>query len=96
MRRKHISKEKNLNQQNYLDYVTIIKEKFLDLLNNLPFFQERGRGDSLVDTIGGDCYVDPINLVFIVPTFDTKVTEYLCSGWVFFLQTSFDFLTSHF
>ena len=32
----------------------------------------------------------------IVPTFDTKVTEYLCSGWVFFLQTSFDFLTSHF
>ena len=21
---------------------------------------------------------------FIVPTFDTKVTEYLCSGWVFF------------
>ena len=33
---------------------------------------------------------------FIVPTFDTKVTEYLCSGWFFFLQTSFDFLTSHF
>ena len=32
----------------------------------------------------------------IVPTFDTKVTEYLCSGWVFFLQTNFDFLTSHF
>ena len=29
----------------------------------------------------------------IVPTFDTKVTEYLCSGWVFF---SSDFLTSHF
>ena len=21
---------------------------------------------------------------FIVPTFDTKVTEYFCSGWVFF------------
>ena len=36
-------------------------------------------------------------LVFlVVPTFDTKVTEYLCSGWVFFLQTNFDFLTSHF
>ena len=34
--------------------------------------------------------------VVIVPTFDTKVTEYLCSGWVFFLQTNFDFLTSHF
>ena len=34
-------------------------------------------------------------LIF-VPTFDTKVTEYLCSGWVFFLQTNFDFLTSHF
>ena len=33
---------------------------------------------------------------FIVPTFDTKVTEYLCSGWVFFLQTNFDFLTSLF
>ena len=33
---------------------------------------------------------------FIVPTFDTKVTEYLCSGGVFFLQTNFDFLTSHF
>ena len=31
----------------------------------------------------------------IVPTFDTKVTEYLCSGWVFFLQTNFDLLTSH-
>ena len=31
-----------------------------------------------------------------VPTFATKVTEYLCSGWVFFLQTNFDFLTSHF
>ena len=30
-----------------------------------------------------------------VPTFDTKVTEYLCSGWVFF-QTNFDILTSHF
>ena len=24
------------------------------------------------------------NWVFIVPTFDTKVTDYLCSGWVFF------------
>ena len=36
-------------------------------------------------------------ILFIVPTFDTKVTEYLCSGWVFFfLQTNFDFLTSHF
>ena len=33
---------------------------------------------------------------FFVPTFDTKVTEKLCSGWVFFLQTNFDFLTSHF
>ena len=32
----------------------------------------------------------------IVPIFDTKVTEYLCSGWVFFLQTNFDFLTSLF
>ena len=29
-----------------------------------------------------------------VPTFDTKVTEYLCSGG--FFQTNFDFLTSHF
>ena len=35
-------------------------------------------------------------LEFIVPTFDKKVTEYLCSGWVFFFQTNFDFLTSHF
>ena len=34
--------------------------------------------------------------LLIVPTFDTKVTEYLCSGCVFFLQTNFDFLTSHF
>ena len=33
---------------------------------------------------------------FFVPTFDTKVTEYLCSSWVFFLQTNFDFLTSNF
>ena len=31
-----------------------------------------------------------------VPTFDTKVTKNLCLGWVFFLQTSFDFLTNHF
>ena len=38
----------------------------------------------------------PKRLEVIVPTFDTKVTEYLCSGWVFFLQTNFDFLTSHF
>ena len=34
---------------------------------------------------------------FIVPTFDTKVTEYLCSGgFFFFIQTNFDFLTNHF
>ena len=26
---------------------------------------------------------------FIVPTFDTKVTEYLCSGWVFFSSDKF-------
>ena len=32
----------------------------------------------------------------IVPTFDTKVTENLCSGGFFFLQTNFDFLNSHF
>ena len=32
----------------------------------------------------------------VVPTSDTKVTEYLCSGGFFFLQTNFDFLTSHF
>ena len=35
-------------------------------------------------------------IAFIVPTFDTKVMEYLCSGWVSFLQTNFDFLTSQF
>ena len=28
-------------------------------------------------------------LLFIVPTFDTKVTEYLCSGWVFFSSDKF-------
>ena len=38
-----------------------------------------------------ECTVWPRNDLFIVPTFDTKVTEYLCSGWVFFLQTNFDF-----
>ena len=27
-----------------------------------------------------------------VPTFVTKVKEYLSSGWFFFLQTTFDFL----
>ena len=27
--------------------------------------------------------------VFFVPTFDTKVTEYLCSGWVFFSSDKF-------
>ena len=25
-----------------------------------------------------------------------SVTEFLCSGWFFFLQTNFEFLTSHF
>ena len=25
---------------------------------------------------------------FVVPTFVTKLSEYLCSGWVFFLQTN--------
>ena len=30
--------------------------------------------------------------LLIAPTFVTKVTEYLCAGWVFFLlQTSIDF-----
>ena len=38
----------------------------------------------------------PSPVFLFVPTFDTKVTEYLCSGWVFFLMTNFDFLTSHF
>ena len=28
-------------------------------------------------------------IVFIVSTFDTKVTEYLCSGWVFFSSDKF-------
>ena len=28
----------------------------------------------------------------IVPTFDTKVTEYLCSGWVFFSSDKFRLL----
>ena len=36
------------------------------------------------------------HFLIFVPTFDTKVTEYLCSGWVFFLETNLDFLTSHF
>ena len=31
----------------------------------------------------------------IVPTFVTKVTDYLCSGWFFCLQINFDFLTSY-
>ena len=26
---------------------------------------------------------------FVVPTFDTKVTEYLCSGWFFFSSEKF-------
>ena len=35
-----------------------------------------------------------LNVVFnfisvVVPTFDTKVTEYLCSGWVFFSSDKF-------
>ena len=28
-------------------------------------------------------------IIFFVPTFDTKVTEYLCSGWVFFSSDKF-------
>ena len=35
-------------------------------------------------------------LYIVVPTFDTKVTEYLCSGDFYFLQTNFDFLTTIF
>ena len=30
-----------------------------------------------------------IQFNFIVPTLDTKVTEYLCSGWVFFSSDKF-------
>ena len=30
-----------------------------------------------------------IIMIIIVPTFDTKVTEYLCSGWVFFSSDKF-------
>ena len=37
-----------------------------------------------------------IYILIFVPTFVTKVTEYLCSGWVFFLPTKFDFLISRF
>ena len=50
-------------------------------------------GNCMIRSFGhpGICYHK-----LVVPTFDTKVTEYLCSGWVFFLQTNFDFLTSHF
>ena len=52
--------------------------------------QKAGVSDNLMRTVH-------LKFLFlIVPTFDTKVTEYLCSGWVFFLQTNFDFLTSHF
>ena len=32
-------------------------------------------------------------LEFFVPTFDTKVTEYLCSGWVFFSSDKFRLFT---
>ena len=39
---------------------------------------------------------DLLDCSFIVPTFDTKVTEYCARGGFFFLQTNFDFLTSHF
>ena len=35
------------------------------------------------------------NSCIIVPTFDMKVTEYLCSGGFFFFR-HFDFVTSHF
>ena len=42
------------------------------------------------------CVFIAVNGSLFVPSFDTKVTEYLCSGWAFFLQTNFDFLTSHF
>ena len=35
-------------------------------------------------------------LRFVAPSIETKVTEHLCSELGFFLQTNFDFLTSHF
>ena len=39
-----MNQKKKIWDQNYLDNVTIIKEKFLDLINNLRFFQETGEG----------------------------------------------------
>ena len=50
----------------------------------------------LTEYLFGKKLISAIFTLLIVPTFDTKVTEYLCSGWVFFLQTNFDFLTNHF
>ena len=35
-------------------------------------------------------------LEFIVPTFDTKVTEYLCSGWVIFSSDKFRLFNENF
>ena len=50
--------------------------------------------------VGGDSYknsqIKKNVLFFFVLTFVTKVTEYLCSVWGFFLETNFDFLNSHF
>ena len=36
--------------------------------------------------LGCDLPNDGHRKLLIVPTFDTKVTEYLCSGWFFFFR----------
>ena len=59
------------------------QKKFLRTTNHkrivLTTFLRNANGISLIK------YASTI----IVPTFDTKVTEYLCSGWVFFSSDKF-------
>ena len=49
---------------------------------NFDNFNDIFNGDKRLVRIGVKVYE---KMVLFVPTFDTKVTEYLCSGWDFFI-----------
>ena len=68
-------------------------EKQLYLGKQTVFFEKQGKRPISIVSLKDAALV---NFGLVIPTFDTKVTENLFSGWVFFLLTNFDFLTSHF
>ena len=51
---------------------------------NIPFSSKVGT----ITISNYDQFLNTSNYTVFVPTYDTKVTEYLCSEWVFFRQIS--------